>query len=299
MSFLIGKGGMRVGRTSKFQIFIVLSFIVGVIAGAFLTAWIGPYLWADHGSVVVFAGAASAPVLEEAAQMFKSRYGVRVELRLGGSGNVLSAMKISKTGDVFIPGSPDYLLQADKLGVVDIGAGHVTVFAYLVPAIIVQQGNPKHIATLEDLARPGIRVGIGDPESVCVGLYAKDLLEENHLWESVSRNIVVYAQSCDATAALIAARAVDAVIGWHVFAAWMPEQAELVWITPSRITKISYIAGAVSAFARNRSSAESFLDFLSSEEARTIWMKYGYFATEHDARVHAPNAEIEPLENLA
>jgi len=290
---------MRVRLTSKFQRFTALSLIVGVIAGVFLVALISACLWADRGSVVVFAGAASAPVLEEAAQMFKARYGVKVELRLGGSGNVLSAMKISKTGDVFIPGSPDYLLQADKLGVVDIGTGHVTVFAYLVPAIIVQKGNPKNITTLEDLARPGIRVGIGDPESVCVGLYAKELLERNHLWESVSRNIVVYAQSCDATAALIAARAVDAIIGWHVFAAWTPNEAELVWIAPSRIPKISYIAGAVSTFARNRSSAENFLDFLSSEDAQAIWMKCGYFATEQHARAHAPNAEIESLENLA
>jgi len=296
---LIGKGGVLVGQISEFQRFIGLSFIIGVIIGVFLMAWIGPYLWADHGSVVVFAGAASAPVLEEAAQMFKAKYGVKVEIRLGGSGNVLSAMKISKTGDVFIPGSPDYLLQADKLGVVNITSGHVTVFAYLVPAIIVQKGNPKNITALEDLARPGIRVGIGDPESVCVGLYARDLLERNHLWENVSRNIVVYAQSCDATAALIAARAVDAIIGWHVFEAWTPNEAELVWIAPSRIPKISYIAGAVSAFAKNGSSAETFIDFLSSEDAQAIWTKYGYFATEQDARVHAPNAEIESLENLA
>jgi len=272
--------------------------MLGVVVGALIVARVAPYFSANQERIVVFAGSASAPVLEEAGRIFEARYGVKVELRLGGSGSVLSAMKISKMGDLFIPGSPEYLLQAAELGVVNLTAGPVRLLAYLVPAIIVQKGNPKNITSLEDLARPGIRVGIGDPKSVCVGLYAKDLLERNGLWETVSRNIAVYTQSCDALAALIPARAVDAVIGWHVFKAWTPDKAEIVWITPSRIPKISYIAGAVSTFVMNRSAAEAFLDFLTSRDAQAIWSKYGYFATENDARVHAPDATIEPLENL-
>lgn len=285
-------------QVTKFHRAMVLTFIVGVIVGALVVARLGPYFSGNEPKVIVFAGAASAPVLEEAARMFEARYRVKVELRLGGSGSVLSAMKISKTGDIFIPGSPEYLAQAARLGVVNITAGHVRIFAYLVPAIIVQKGNPKNITSLEDLARPGIRVGIGDPKSVCVGLYAKDLLERSGLWENVSRNIIVYAQSCDATAALIPAKAVDAIIGWHVFQAWTPDKADIVWITPSKIPKIAYIAGAVSVFVEDRSSAEAFLDFLSSKDVQEIWMKYGYFATEQDAKMHAPNAEIPPLEAL-
>jgi ABC-type Fe3+ transport system substrate-binding protein len=48
-------------------------------------------------------------------------------------------------------------------------------------------------------------------------------------------------------------------------------------------------------FAENRASAEAFLDFLASADGRAIWAKYGYFATPEDAKVHAPNATIEPL----
>ena len=87
----------------------------------------------------------------------------------------------------------------------------------------------------------------------------------------------------------------DAIIGWHVFKDWTPDKVDIVWITPSKIPKISYIAGAVSVFAENRASAEAFLDFLASGDGRVIWAKYGYFATPEDAKVHAPNATIEPL----
>jgi len=287
-----------VAQVTKFRKIVVLTLMLGVLLGVLLVARVAPFLSSTREKIIVFAGAASAPVLEEASRIFEARYGVKVELRLGGSGGVLSAMKISKTGDVFIPGSPEYLLQAANLGVVNITTGRVRVLAYLVPAIIVQKGNPKNITSLEDLARPGIRLGIGDPKSVCIGLYAKDLLERNGLWENVSRNIVVYAQSCDATAALISTGAVDAIIGWHVFQAWTPDKVDIVWITPSKIPRIAYIAGAVSAFAKNARSAESFLDFLTSNEAQALWIKYGYFATAQDAKAHAPDAEIPSLEDL-
>jgi molybdate transport system substrate-binding protein len=268
-------------------------FLFGVIIGALLTAPLYLALTTTSKSITVFAGAAAAPVYGEAAKLFKDKYGVKVELRLGGSGSVLSAMKIAKTGDLFIPGSPEFLLEAAKSNIIDKGS--VKKLAYLVPAIIVQKGNPHNITSLEDLCKPGLRVGIADPVSVCVGLYAKELLEKNGLWGGVKRNIVVYAQSCDATAALIPTGAVDVIIGWHVFADWYPDKAERIWIEPSKVLKIGYIAGAVSVFAEDKVLAKKFLDFLASEEVARIWSKYGYFASEQEARRYAPNAVIEDI----
>ncbi|MEM3386045.1 MAG: substrate-binding domain-containing protein [Nitrososphaerales archaeon] len=270
---------------------LATSFIIGAIAMSALNPLIQPAK--SNKSLIVFAGAAAQPVYEETAKIFESKYNVKVELKLGGSGSVLSAMKITKIGDLFIPGSPEYLLEAARSNLVDLNT--VKKLTYLVPAIIVQKGNPLNISSLEDLARPGLRVGIADPASVCVGLYAKELLEKNGLWEKVKNNIVVYAQSCDATASLIPTKAVDVVLGWHVFKDWYPDKAERIWITPSKITKIGYIAGGVSVFAVDKDLAMKFLEFLASKDAAPIWAKYGYFATEEEARQHAPNAVVEEL----
>jgi len=270
--------------------------IAGIVIGGLGAAALDKLQTNASRTIVVFAGAAAAPVYSEAASMFESKYGVKVELRLGGSGTLLSAMKVAETGDVYIPGSPDYLLQANELGVVNLTVSQGKIMAYLVPAIIVQKGNPKNVTCLEDLAKPGIRVGIGDPASVCVGLYAEELLEVNGLWMAVSPNIVTYAQSCEATAALIPTHAVDAIIGWHVFHYWNHDKADIVWIEPSKIQKISYIAGAVTTFARDRDLAARFLDFLASTDMRETWAKYGYFPTVEEAKAHAPNAAIEMIE---
>ncbi|MCS7114860.1 MAG: substrate-binding domain-containing protein [Nitrososphaerota archaeon] len=279
---------MSLGKAAAF---LIISLILGAL---------GMAVFYGYGSsatrrIIIFAGAAASPVYREACRIFEERSNVKVELRLGGSGSLLSAMKIAKVGDVYIPGSPEYLVKAKNLRVVNFTAAPARIFAYLVPAILVQKGNPKGILTLEDLAKPGIRVGIADPESVCVGLYAKDLLEANGLWESVKKNIAVHAESCEATATLIFTGAVDAIIGWHVFYHWSPEKAEIVWIEPNRIPKIGYIAGAVTEFAENKDLAAGFLDFLASRDMHELWARYGYIPTLEEARLYAPNAAIEEV----
>ncbi len=254
-------------------------------------------VWSQYASestkIFAFCGAASTPVLEEAAQAYEEKTGTKVELTFGGSGTVLSSMEISKMGDLFIPGSPDYMTKAKNDGVVYPET--VRMIAYLIPAIIVPKGNPKNIRGIEDLAKPGLRVGIGDPESVCVGLYAKELLEHNDLWDEVEENIVTYAASCSKTAALASLGQVDAIVGWDVFYSWTPEKVDIVYIDPDKIPRIAYVPGAVSIYTQDRSEAQGFLDFLLSLEGREIWAKYGYIASEEEAREFAPEAEIPEI----
>ncbi|MEJ7614739.1 MAG: substrate-binding domain-containing protein, partial [Candidatus Fervidibacter sacchari] len=64
----------------------------------------------------VFAGAANTPPLTEAAKLYEKRYGVKVRLTFGGSGVVLAQMKLARKGDVYVPGSDDYMEKAIKEG---------------------------------------------------------------------------------------------------------------------------------------------------------------------------------------
>ncbi len=240
-------------------------------------------------TVNVFAGSASKPALEEAAAAFERETGIKVYLNLGGSGTVLSQMKVSKSGDLYIPGSPDYMVIAENSGVID--AESVQIITYLVPAILVPKGNPANIQSLADLARPGVEVGIGNPEAVCVGLYAYEILEYNGLLEEVTPNIVTHAESCAKTASIVALKSVDAILGWRVFSMWH-DTVDMVCLKPQHIPRLAYVPGAVSTFTKDRDSAEEFLDFLVSARGQEIFRKWGYLATESEARKYAPDAEI-------
>jgi molybdate transport system substrate-binding protein len=240
--------------------------------------------------LTIFAGSASKPPLDEVAKAFENRTGVKVYVTYGGSGTVLSQMELSKTGDIYIPGSPDYLVKAEKDGVTDPNT--TKIVAYLIPAICVQHGNPKNIQSLSDLAGPGIKVGIGNPDTVCVGLYAVEILDDNHLLPDVYRNIVTQASSCDNTATLISLKSVDAVMGWGVFHDWDSKNIDTVYLKLEQITRLAYIPAAISTFSKEKEAASAFINFLISPTGQDVFKKRGYQVTEVEARKFAPSARI-------
>jgi molybdate transport system substrate-binding protein len=241
-------------------------------------------------TVTAFVGSASKPPLEEAAAAFKEETGIEVFLNFGGSGTVLSQIELSKSGDLYIPGSQDYMAKAERQDVVDPAS--VQKIAYLVPVIAVQKGNPKDIRSLADLARPGVAVGIGNPSAVCLGLYAVEIFEYNHILAEISPNIVVNAESCSKVASLVSLKSVDAVIGWDVFQYWDPDNIDVVYLSPGQLPRIAYIPGAVTRYAEDAASAQRFLDFLTSPRGQSIFQKWGYITSESEARKLAPGAEI-------
>ncbi len=230
--------------------------------------------------LMVFAGAASKPPTEEAAKAFEKKTGVKVDLVFGGSGYVMSQMILGKKGDIYFPGSSDYMELAKRKGVVLPETEKYVV--YLVPAINVQKGNPKNIRSLKDLTKPGLKVAIANPEGVCVGAYAVEIIEKNFNAEEKAqfkKNLINYTESCEKTATAISLKAADAVIGWRVFHYWDPERIETIPLKKSEVIRIGYIPIAIARFTQNRELAQKFIDFLLSEEGKAIYRKFSYFMT--------------------
>ena len=260
-----------------------------ILIGLLLSTVISGCTGSEEKSITAFCGSASKPAMEEAALAFEQETGIKVYLNFSGSGTMLSNMKISQSGDVYIPGSPDYMSIAEDDGVIDPET--IKIVSYLVPAILVQEGNPDNIETLSDLARPGIKVGIGNPEVVCVGLYAYEIMEKNDMLEEIEANIVTLAESCSKTASLVALKTVDAILGWRVFSEWH-DTLGVVYLEPNQVPRIAYIPAAVSTFSKDQESARKFIDFLVSPKGQEYFRKWGYIATEEEARTYAPNAVI-------
>ncbi len=236
--------------------------------------------------LLVYAGAASKPPTEEAARVYEQKTGVQVDVVFGGSGYVLSQMKLAKCGDIYFPGSSDYMEKAKREG--DVIAETEKVIVYLVPAINVQKGNPHAIRTLKDLLRPGLRVAIANPEGVCVGIYAVEILEQGFCPDekaAFKKNLANYTASCEKTATAISLKQADAVIGWSVFEYWDPNRIETIPLAKEQVPRVGYIPAAVSRFTRNRVAAQSFIDFLSGPEGKAIFARYHYFTSPEEAFV--------------
>ncbi len=148
------------------------------------------------------------------------------------------------------------------------------------------KGNPRGIRSLRDLTRPGLRVAIANPEGVCVGAYAAEIIERQFTPEEKAafrRNLVNYTESCEKTAMAISLNMADAVIGWRVFEHWDPDRIETVPLAPAQVSRIGYIPIAISRFSTDRAAAQRFIDFLTGPEGRAIFARHRYFSAVEDA----------------
>lgn len=241
-------------------------------------------------SLLFFCGSAVKVPMEEIVKAYERERGVKVLVNYGGSGGLLSQMQLSKKGDVYLAGSPDYISIGERKKLLVPGTDKRV--AYLIPAIIVPKGNPGKVQSLGDIARPGVRVGMGNPETVCLGLYGIELLENNKLLAPVLKNAAVFAKSCEDTAMLAVLGKVDAILGWDVFASWNPKEVEWIRLSPDAIPRIAYIAIDIPVYAKDKAASQDFIDYVTGPEARKIFEKWGYVTDEARAREFAPRARI-------
>jgi len=239
---------------------------------------------------MVFCGSASKPAMQEIAARFERETGTEDDLVFGGSGTLLSQIELSRQGESYLPGSPDYIIIGNRKKLLIEGSQRIV--AYLVPAIITPAGNPAKVRALEDLARPGVRVGIGNPQTVCLGLYAVELLEANGLLERVMKNVVTFGASCSKTANLAAMSQLDAILGWRVFHFWNPERMTYVPIAPRQIPRISYIPIAIPVHTKDLRLSKAFIEFVLSPSGLSVYRDLGYLTDLEAAKPLAPSARV-------
>ena len=130
-------------------------------------------------------------------------------------------------------------------------------------------------------------MAIANPEMVCVGTYAVEIIERNLNQaekEKFKKNLVNYAESCEKTANIISLKAVDAVLGWRVFQYWDPERIETIYLRPEEIPRIGYIPIAISKFTRDKALAQKFIDFLLSSHGKSVFRKHHYLMDLQEAQ---------------
>jgi molybdate transport system substrate-binding protein len=117
------------------------------------------------GTLVVFADASLRPVLPGLGTSFESMHpGVKVNLIFGESAQLVARIDHGGAGDVFAAADVPTMQQV-------IDADQVTEqpqeFAKNVLTIVTAPGNPKHLATLADLTRPGVSVAVCAATTSC------------------------------------------------------------------------------------------------------------------------------------
>lgn len=122
-------------------------------------------------TVTVFAASSLQQAFTTAAKGYEAGHaGVKVVLSFAGSQSLVAQVRQGAPADVLATADPAALEQVrDRL------RGAPVVFAHNQLALVTARGNPLGLRTLQDLARPGLRVVLAGP-TVPVGKAAAGAL---------------------------------------------------------------------------------------------------------------------------
>lgn len=252
---------------------IVVVLCLGALAGA---AWMT--LKPKQGGSVpltVFCAAGLKKPVEEIALAYQKETGTEIRLQFGGTGTLLSQIRVAKQGDLFIAADDGALADAKKLGV----TREEFQLVKQKPVIAVAKGNPKHINSLAALKADGIKLALPNPEAASCGRVTKQMLKEE--WDALAGKAAVMKPTVTEIAADLALGAVDAAIVWD---STVPQFTGLEAVTLPELAKHEEFATAAVLDACGQpAEAMRFARYLSApERGAKAFEKHGFKAVPGD-----------------
>lgn len=199
----------------------------------------------------------------------------KVNFSYKGSGYFIADITRSRQGDLFMPGEEFYLLQAVERGFVNNYNPKTDIPAYFVTVIITPKGNPKNIKKIEDFARPGVRVGLGNPRSCAIGIWHEKTFKKAGIWDKVKENATLSAKCIPELGNAAQHKAIDATIVWATTAVLYLRDVEIIPIEHKYRGIVRLPVGTLK-FARHKKEAEQLKSFILSKEGREIFHSHAY-----------------------
>lgn len=222
-------------------------------------------------ALCVYASDAVKPALDDAVAVYQRQAGVPVRVTYCKVKEAFGRTRQEK-GDLMVSAHGDAYEAAQKEG---LAAKDHAVVAYLRVAIAVPKGNPQKIASLTDLAKPGMKVGLGDPDKSQIGHASEDLLRWAGMADAIHKNTVARGGCCSEVAALMTSGKVQAALGWSAFTYWAPDKMETVPLPPA-LAKPMPVTALVLTTSADPKAATQFLRFLGSRKGRQSFARFGY-----------------------
>jgi molybdate transport system substrate-binding protein len=200
-------------------------------------------------------------------QFEKDNPGAGVTFSFAGSSDLVTQLTQGAPADVFASADTRNMIKATDAGLV---TGEPVNFASNTLTIVTPPGNPKHIATFADLARPGTQVVVCAAQVPCgsaarkveqaTGVTLSPVSEETAVTDVLGKIV-----SGQADAGLV--YATDALsAGDKVTSVPFPESSGAVNTYPIALLKDS----------KNSATAQRFIDLVAGPEGRKVLTAAGF-----------------------
>jgi len=234
-------------------------------------------------------GGTMRPVLEKLAASYERKTGQAVEINSAGSGELLANIELQAEGDLYVSHDPFLdIIMHRGLAVDGWTIGELS------PVIIVEEGNPKQIQTLRDLAREDVELALTDFRLSTLGrmlptIFGKAGMDLSQL---TGEKAVIVHRSGSYVANLVAMKNADAALVWGAVAALRKDKLDAIPIT--KYLPEPYVDAITSATGKSYAltpvrvticslgcsqqpeAAQAFIAYAVSEPTRRILREHGF-----------------------
>jgi molybdate transport system substrate-binding protein len=227
------------------------------------------------GTLTVFAASSLTKAFTQIGRDFQAADpGVTVTFNFGSSSTLAGQIESEHTADVFASASGTWMDHVStKVGV----SGRVK-FASNDLVLITPTSNPAQIASIADLAKPGVKLVLA-AKGVPVGDYAMTALTNAGIAAKATANVVSFEPDDASVVAKITSGEADAAIVYvSDVSGAAATQVNSIPI-PSGVNVVATYPIAVVNGSRQASLAQSFVEYVTGTQAQATLKSFG-FATD-------------------
>ena len=244
-------------------------YIFGILAIAVILV-IGIGCGKPEAQLTILCGGSFKEPAEKLVEEFENATGIDVDLSFGQSEDHLPHVKARKVGDLFISHSPYMEYTEDA----QASSGWALV-GHLRPVLIVKKANPLNLQKVEDLARPGLKVALPNPEFSTCGEMIEALFRKKSIWDDVGKNVGnAFFRSHSQVATAIEVGNRDAGMMWNGVAHSWLDTLEIV-STPYEYDQVIEVGVIGLSYSKNTQLVKRFLEF-SEKKGEEIFTEFGY-----------------------
>jgi molybdenum ABC transporter molybdate-binding protein len=268
------------------------AFVLSIVAAAALVAllWWAPARPArskpGQPLLVYCAAGLKAPV-EQVAHEYERLFGGAIQLQYGGSGTLLSNLRVTGRGDLFLAADQSYLDLARASNLL----AEIIPLAHMIPVIAVPKGNPRQVRGVAELLRPGLRIGLANPDAAAIGKVTRDLLQKAGVWAALEKQTTVFKPTVNDVANDIKLGAVDAGILWDATVGQYPELQGVA--VPELVPGRQAVAIGVLRSSTQPTAALRFARYLGArDKGLKVFASAGFRPADGDLWAAAPEVVL-------
>ena len=271
-------------KSNKIVFIALIALIIAVVSVGSVSAGLFDFLGGNSNSTdtsldgkeVNLAAAASLKNVfdDKLIPMFQDKYpGVKVTPTYASSGDLQTQIENGLETDVFMSAANKQMNALAEKGIVDNSTN--LQFLENKVVLIVPADSNSNISSFDDLKNVKGNIAIGDPESVPAGQYAQEVLNNTGIWSDVESKLSL---GKDVTEVLHQVAQGSAECG-IVYAtdAKSTDDVKVICEAPEDALKTPVIYPIASIKDTNDTDAtQAFMDFLQTQEAKDVFVDYGF-----------------------